>query len=920
MDTLISSSSIDTSTTSITKPKKNITFGHVYFRPYARTISSCGIPEDITYSLALSNSIVLYNTEGDITGGYDPFQNKYVSIHIGSTVIPKSISSESSTSILINNSINNEDTHTSSTFNALRNSLPLSPLESTALTLNNSLENNNQNFTENVNSSSFDSSSVNSSVNNTSESSLNSSSTMDDHKNIHGHHSEVNMDIPHSSSSHTELSLFSQDSSFSSTDEQMSLSYHDLIMQPSPSSSSISSTDLNISSNPIFISNPPPRPLLSGEIYGGTIDEFDQEMTLKKQNRDNANSLPLMQRKRGRQALNVSSLPPALPWFGLNAKQRATRISMGVLANTFASISEENTEISNELRLIINSRKQSNIGCRCSLLASTELQPLPIKALRTECELRNLPSTGTKNILIARLIEHSHKNLGCIKKATLPTVILLKYLESYGPNPTKAQRNAAKRKTKEEIEYLKSHNYTKEIQELSKAPSTTITSDQSMNTTQDSSQNNDNSNDNDDTDSIDTESFLNDSENSDSNENNIVGDTEIRLQKAYKTAVKLSEILEEENKHHYQQQHQHTELTMTDTTTSSTTNLINNTVVPDEGTLTIATASHIQNTPVLHHGPAPGTLVPALDICPCAASGEGCHFNRCLCDPSLCDNRCSGDPGASTYDDIGIYLHRDLIHTLQSTTNEYFFTVEMIREFRAKQMLAMSRQVAIADDDEDDNDNNNGMEAIELLFGDHTEYLQDQDNDPTINNNDGSSLSSDNALQSSNDNSEEHLDTESDMETNKINNIAIPTLLSYNDNEFSREAANRVFALMTANRQKQDEEEQNDEEEETNTESYTDDKASVISTASSQLSHLGHLVSSNLLMTTNNSNEEGNKNIIEEETILEGPNDAISNILAHNVHHPHIHYPSHNHHHEHTIATGDQDDEKILHPSKKLKS
>lgn len=485
--------------------------------------------------------------------------------------------------------------------------------------------------------------------------------------------------------------------------------------------------------------NPPPRTLLPGEVYAGTVDSYDSAFQSFKASREAARLGSLKRRRPGQGGPAAAAQAPS--WFSLNAKQRQARMMSEVLADPPAEISAINAATTLELKNIVENRRKSNVGCRCSLLEQEELMPLPVKDLKSECALRGIPSDGTKKVLVQRLVEHSKAHLGCTRNKILPQLVFIDNIRS---GRSVAEAKAAAKKCEADITSAASNeskiaavsfgassavsgdggggssifqraegsdggaaagvptvanaagpaaaaaepackrargaddadvasssaavgsgaDRVPADGEVAASSSTAATAETAAVSTPDSAD------------------ASSDSTDSDSSEDSIPGDTKVRLQKAHYSALMLSMRLKQEEDEAAAGNGDGSGASLSSSARSAS---------PSSSSSSASSSSS-------SIGPVPGTRIPALDVCPCAANGLGCHFSTCACDVEFCCNRNMGDPSAAQYDDTGIFLHRSLVRMMQAgCPGAYFYDPALVSEWRSKQLEHMAREIAASE-------------------------------------------------------------------------------------------------------------------------------------------------------------------------------------------------------------------------------
>lgn len=73
-----------------------------------------------------------------------------------------------------------------------------------------------------------------------------------------------------------------------------------------------------------------------------------------------------------------------------------------------------------ESAVIIASRKESNVGCECAFLSGEEAMDLGPKRLKAALAAAGLPATGDKASQVMRLLRASRERAGCMRHAPLP--------------------------------------------------------------------------------------------------------------------------------------------------------------------------------------------------------------------------------------------------------------------------------------------------------------------------------------------------------------------------------------------------------------------------------------------------------------------------------------------------------------------
>jgi hypothetical protein len=307
--------------------KKGLKWGNVYFREYARFVGGgCGVPEDegSEWPLGISDSIVVYDERGVVSGAVKAFSNEHVPVYYRDS--ETSTTTPSSPHLSPKDSEGNDSTSIGNNTNVIAPALLSLPLQ--------------------------------------------------------GPQDELK-----------------SDETFTNT-------------------TIIDSSRLQ---------SIPPRNLLPGEQFGGTVEEYDVKLSLFKLEREEESikaALALQgggkKKKKKRQSTTAASAS-IIGWKSLSPLERKKLfLEVSVpLAIPVDDLVSTNEKTSNELQELVENRRESNTGCSCALYTREGLVSQPLISLRARCTLRGVSSEGGKRALIAKLIEHSRLHPGCMRGSTV---------------------------------------------------------------------------------------------------------------------------------------------------------------------------------------------------------------------------------------------------------------------------------------------------------------------------------------------------------------------------------------------------------------------------------------------------------------------------------------------------------------------
>lgn len=168
------------------------------------------------------------------------------------------------------------------------------------------------------------------------------------------------------------------------------------------------------------------RPLYKlkpGEVYMGTIDEVvgarerekEEAMQKRRERLEQLLSATNGLTARDEEELEaLSDLYDPYDW-RLDTKQRKEvfQHTLHVLPRDYPNLNAFASSLTEEAAEILQSRNESNSGCRCGLIVREEIAGVDIDVLRGECQIRGLATTGGRKALIDRLVSDSLKKIGC---------------------------------------------------------------------------------------------------------------------------------------------------------------------------------------------------------------------------------------------------------------------------------------------------------------------------------------------------------------------------------------------------------------------------------------------------------------------------------------------------------------------------
>lgn len=385
--------------------------------------------------------------------------------------------------------------------------------------------------------------------------------------------------------------------------------------------------------------------LKSGEVYMGTIDEVVGAREREKEE--------IMKRHRERleQLLNssngltapdeedleaLSDLYDPYDW-RLDTKQRKEifQQTLHVLSQEYPNLTASAKALTDEAAGILQSRSESNSGCRCGLIVREEIAGVDIDVLRGECLIRGLPTTGGRKALIDRLVGDSLKKIGCTHRDfTAPYQQTGEMLDKEASLAAAVDKNpfvqAIKRRDRNRWkDVFAAHCLPGEEENLdpTKPVYTSLPDfpkEYPLHTEKDAPG------------QPETNPLC-----------ALVAESDPRLMEVHLKAVVFQKALEIEEEMETKQK-QAGDAKPVDTSDS------------------VPTTGGVRNTPSTPVPPASSGPLAAVESipCPCSVNQVGCHHGTCACDEEACGNRSFFDFTAAVHDDSPIELFRQIIRIL----------------------------------------------------------------------------------------------------------------------------------------------------------------------------------------------------------------------------------------------------------------
>ena len=452
---------------------------------------------------------------------------------------------------------------------------------------------------------------------------------------------------------------------------------------------------------------PPPRvvrarQLLPCEVRAGSVDDYDEQIASFRAGRD-ATALKAAQqvlatgaaargrKRRSRAAVTAAAAAAAaaatvdLSWQGMTPAERRRRFlsASALLAAPAAELGRDAAATAAELAELQAHRRKNNVGCRCALLVQEELVGLDVRDLRNECTLRGLQPRGSKREVMARLVQHSRANLGCMQsafeqmKAQQIKGALQDQQQQHQQQHQELQKNDVYKGGPDE--HYETEASAASVQALGGPSSASVpaaasgTSVSSRKRKRPSSEGEGRSGESDSDGGGDggASSGGSSSDAADLDADSLVltlgdvpYDPTLHTQRALEAAASLSEALASEA----------TESAEAPPSSSSSSSF------------TLSLCSDHSSAPRASASGAAvaGSKAPSLDgKCPCATAGVGCHFSTCACDSDFCANRHAGDPTSASYDSSGIREHSVMVRVMVRETGNLFATPADRVEWRA---------------------------------------------------------------------------------------------------------------------------------------------------------------------------------------------------------------------------------------------